>query len=137
MNILIKKLIDSKRVQDTAGIVRGAFRILQADLTNNSKPLPDLDNLISKNIQSKGSSEINGSQEKISDKMQNFTNKEPKSEETIQNNDEKSVKEPTANEPKTIKQNFSIDSDNFINTDKEGESGGMKIYTDPKSIIFL
>lgn len=44
MNILLKKLITSKRVQDTAGVIRGTYRILNVYQSNRSSSLIDLEN---------------------------------------------------------------------------------------------
>ena len=43
MNILIKKLITSKKIQDTAGVIRGTYRIFDAYRSNTTSSLVDLE----------------------------------------------------------------------------------------------
>lgn len=138
MNILIKTLINSKRVQDTAGIIRGAFRILQSYPINPSKSLYEIDNnSLSKNSQS------TTKDFKIKDSLVNEKKEkdsQAKSQASVINeviNENKETTETNKNKdtpPQTTNtQAFTIESDNFINVNKEGESDGMKIYTESKS----
>ena len=87
MNIFFKTLITSKKFQDTAGIIRGSFRILQGFQAYPSKSLLDLEN--NKFSQPIGTSKPD-TEIKKSEKSQiiNQVNEKSKSEENLNKSQE-------------------------------------------------
>ena len=114
MNIFFKTLTTNKRFQDTAGIVRGAFRVLQGFQANQGENNPGFDQnkTIFGNYDEK-SREANNNDPKKPEEKLNETAKE--------RNNEKNMKldpKMEAKSPQTIKESENLIKENKI-VDKE------------------